>query len=83
MQVEGTLYRVYKHAFVQWSQSVFRDMFSLPQGPLGSREGDNDENPIQLSGCTKSEFQSLLDVFYPAYVPSPFPQLPCGSDLDV
>ncbi|KAJ3503638.1 hypothetical protein NMY22_g18181 [Coprinellus aureogranulatus] len=64
-EVEGTLYRVGKYGFVNWSQSVFRDMFSLPQSSGVDREGDSDENPIKLSGCTRSEFESLLDIFYP------------------
>jgi hypothetical protein len=45
-------------------------MFSLPQGtdeygrPV-NREGDTDENPIKLVGCTNSEFESLIEVMYP------------------
>jgi hypothetical protein len=44
-------------------------MFSLPQAPKGEnqqvREGDTDENPISLVGCTKSEFESLLELMNP------------------
>lgn len=70
-QVEGTLYRAFKESFTQWSQSVFRDMFSLPQGSSEGerpREGDTDANPIRLVGCTKAEFESLLELMNPRYV---------------
>jgi hypothetical protein len=48
-------------------------MFSLPQAPKDEnqhdevREGDTDENPIRLVGCTKSEFESLLELMNPRY----------------
>ena len=46
-------------------------MFSLPQAPQGVnqevREGDTDGNPIRLVGCTKSEFESLLELMNPRY----------------
>ena len=48
-------------------------MFSLPQGPKGEnqhevvREGDTDASPIRLVGCTKSEFESLLELMNPRY----------------
>ncbi|KAJ3513182.1 hypothetical protein NMY22_g15117 [Coprinellus aureogranulatus] len=66
-EVEGTLYRVHKHGFINWSQSVFSDMFSLPQvsGEKVTREGDTDENPIRLVGCTKAEFEALLELMNP------------------
>ncbi|KAJ3503357.1 hypothetical protein NMY22_g18274 [Coprinellus aureogranulatus] len=64
-QVEGTLFRVLKHGFAKWSESVFRDMFSLPQGTAETREGETDDNPIKLVGCTKAEFESLLELMYP------------------
>ncbi|KAJ3519320.1 hypothetical protein NMY22_g13258 [Coprinellus aureogranulatus] len=66
-EVEGTLYRVHKHGFINWSQSVFSDMFSLPQvsGEKATREGETDENPIRLVGCTKAEFEALLELMNP------------------
>lgn len=45
-------------------------MFSLPQGPGGSsasKEGDTDENPIKLVGCTTAEFEGLLELMNPRY----------------
>lgn len=47
---------------------MFRDMFSMPQGTddgqQSSREGDTDDNPIKLVGCTNEEFESLMEVVY-------------------
>ena len=65
-----------KYGFVNWSQSIFRTMFSLPQGPEeANREGDTDENPIRLGGCTKEEFESLLALMYPRYAMHRHPAL--------
>ncbi|KAJ3536484.1 hypothetical protein NMY22_g6024 [Coprinellus aureogranulatus] len=72
-EVEGVVYRVPKHGLEECS-SVFRDMFSLPQAKWSSadgadekasKEGEADDNPIKLSGCTSDEFESLIDVMYP------------------
>ncbi|KAJ3513184.1 hypothetical protein NMY22_g15116 [Coprinellus aureogranulatus] len=68
-EVEGTLYRVLKDWFTKWSNSLFSDMFSLPQSRAGSREGASDENPIRLVGCTKAEFESLLELMSPRRLP--------------
>ena len=64
-QGEDTLHRVIKQGLEQYSRSVFRDMFALPQGEVLDREGTTDENPIKLVGCTSLEFESLLEVIYP------------------
>ncbi|KAF5320066.1 hypothetical protein D9611_010340 [Ephemerocybe angulata] len=68
-EVEGIVHRVCRYGFEKWSQSVFPDMFSLPQGPnvngVNSREGVTDENPIKLVGCTNDEFECLVEVMYP------------------
>ncbi|KAJ3536482.1 hypothetical protein NMY22_g6020 [Coprinellus aureogranulatus] len=69
-EVERVVYRVPKHGLEECS-SVFRDMFSLPQGEpnaqgtTGMKEGDSDENPITLVGCTIGEFKCLINVLYP------------------
>ncbi|TEB26414.1 hypothetical protein FA13DRAFT_1737344 [Coprinellus micaceus] len=68
-EVEERIYRVCRYGFVNWSQSIFCDMFSLPQPEEDKREGDRDENPIKLSGCTKEEFESLLELMYPSEGP--------------
>ncbi|KAJ3519217.1 hypothetical protein NMY22_g13304 [Coprinellus aureogranulatus] len=39
-------------------------MCNLPQS-AGSTEGKADDNPVALPSCTKSEFESLLEVLYP------------------
>lgn len=69
------MHRVPRHGLEECS-SVFRDMFSLPQAiaPVSDesgaekqipKEGEDDENPIKLVGCTNEEFESLIDVMYP------------------
>ncbi|KAJ3513304.1 hypothetical protein NMY22_g15080 [Coprinellus aureogranulatus] len=63
-QVEDKVYRVPRHGFIEHSE-IFETMFTLPQ-PDGSSEGQSDENPIILPSCTKLEFESLLEVLYPA-----------------
>ncbi|KAJ3536486.1 hypothetical protein NMY22_g6022 [Coprinellus aureogranulatus] len=68
-EVEGVVHRVLRHGLEECS-SVFRDMFSLPQGTsesgtLSAKEGDTDENPIRLTGCTSEEFESLIAIVYP------------------
>ncbi|KAJ3519323.1 hypothetical protein NMY22_g13257 [Coprinellus aureogranulatus] len=75
-EVEGTLYRVLKEWFTRWSNSLFSDMFSLPQSQAGVREGASDEKPIRLVGCTKAEFESLLELMSPSDGPGlPLPEL--------
>ena len=47
-------------------------MFTLPQPTQGgdgdkaewTREGDTDDNPIRLVGCTNEEFEDLIEVLY-------------------
>jgi hypothetical protein len=47
-------------------------MFTLPQPTQGddgdetewTREGDTDDRPIKLVGCTNEEFESLIEVLY-------------------
>ncbi|KAJ3534854.1 hypothetical protein NMY22_g6737 [Coprinellus aureogranulatus] len=68
-EVEGVVHRVLRHGLEECS-SIFRNMFSLPQctsesGTLSAKEGDTDENPIRLTGCTSEEFESLIAIMYP------------------
>lgn len=58
-QVEEVVHRVPKYYLETWS-TMFKDMFQLPQGP--EAEGQSEDNPIVLSGCTNAEFESLMDV---------------------
>ena len=69
VQVDGVLYRVPRYGFEQLSQSVFRDVFTIPQGDAVV-EGSSDDHPIVLTGCTNQEFESFLKVMYTLYVPS-------------
>lgn len=63
-QVEDKVYKVPRHGFI-WNSDVFKNMFELPQ--YGDHtEGQFDDNPIALPSCTKSEFESLLEVLYPS-----------------
>ncbi|KAF6747563.1 hypothetical protein DFP72DRAFT_919645 [Ephemerocybe angulata] len=68
-EIEGVLHRISKEGLVRWSQ-FFRDMFEIPQAP-GQREGDSDEKPIRLCGCTNVEFESLLEVLFPQELKCP------------
>ncbi|KAF6756740.1 hypothetical protein DFP72DRAFT_893638 [Ephemerocybe angulata] len=77
-EVEGLVYHVCRYGFETYSLSVFRDMFALPQGSheesavgATSEEGATRENPIKLTGCTTSEFQSLIEVMYPRQLSGP------------
>ncbi|KAJ2919384.1 hypothetical protein MD484_g1017, partial [Candolleomyces efflorescens] len=79
IQAENVLHRVPRYALVQHSE-LFRDMFQLPQQPVGGDEsgsrkeastpggeGSRDENPIKIPACfTNFEFESLLEFIYPA-----------------
>ena len=70
-QVENTLFRVFRSTFTRHS-AFFKDLFSLPAGPLGTAEGLDDDNPLQFSGISVVEFERLLWVLYPPCVPRPF-----------
>lgn len=61
-QVEDTLFRVARHAFLQ-SSPVFEDMYSV--GGSNSGEGATDANPIVLEGYKASDFEALLKILYP------------------
>ncbi len=40
-------------------------MLMLPQTETGTVEGDSDNNPIQLQGVSKVDFERLLKFMYP------------------
>ncbi len=40
-------------------------MFMLPQTETDTVEGDSDDNPIQLQGVSKVDFERLLKFMYP------------------
>ncbi|PIL33811.1 hypothetical protein GSI_04436 [Ganoderma sinense ZZ0214-1] len=63
IQVENTLFRVFRSTFTRHS-AFFKDLFSLP-GPVGTAEGLDDDNPLQFSGISVVEFERLLWVLYP------------------
>ncbi|KAF5313688.1 hypothetical protein D9611_010127 [Ephemerocybe angulata] len=54
-QVEDTLFRVPRHRLDQAS-----DVFANKFRPQTAEEGQSDDNPIVIEGCTSSEFESLL-----------------------
>ncbi|KAJ3534857.1 hypothetical protein NMY22_g6736 [Coprinellus aureogranulatus] len=60
-EVEGTLYRVLK----QWAMSWFSRL-APSADDKSAGNGETDENPIRLSGCTKSEFEVLLELVIPS-----------------
>ncbi|KAJ3513185.1 hypothetical protein NMY22_g15118 [Coprinellus aureogranulatus] len=60
-EVEGTLYRVLK----QWVTSWFSKLPPSSETE-GNGDGATDDNPIRLSGCTKPEFEVLLELMIPS-----------------
>ncbi|KAL4075294.1 hypothetical protein V8B97DRAFT_2022287 [Scleroderma yunnanense] len=44
--------------------TIFRDMFSMPQGDQNSVEGLNDDKPIRLDGVAKTDFEQLLNALF-------------------
>jgi len=57
---EGVLFKLHKWALCRDPDSMFRDMFSIPQGP----EAKGDLDPILLSDDTAEEFRSLCWAVY-------------------
>lgn len=68
-QVQDTLFRVPREHFIMDS-SVFRAMFSIPQCENSACDGSSDANPVKLRGIVKADFESLLKVMFPLYVPN-------------
>ncbi|KAK0241242.1 hypothetical protein EDD85DRAFT_764063 [Armillaria nabsnona] len=62
--VEDVLFRVPRYQFIEKSET-FRAMFTLPQTETDTVEGDSDDNPIQLQGVSKVDFERLLKFMYP------------------
>ncbi|KAJ3534164.1 hypothetical protein NMY22_g7040 [Coprinellus aureogranulatus] len=67
LEVEGVLHRIPK-LYLESSSPLFKDMWSLPQGP--DAEGQTEENPVVLTGCTNAEFENLLAVLVQGPTPS-------------
>ncbi|KAJ7457199.1 hypothetical protein B0H11DRAFT_211164, partial [Mycena galericulata] len=62
VRVEDTLFKIHRYHLSEES-SVFRSMFSLPSGLLTS-QGQDDDNPIVLSGDTPAQFRAFLSFAY-------------------
>lgn len=54
------IFQLHKWALCRDPDSMFRDMFSIPQGP----EAKGDLDPILLSDDTAEEFRSLCWAVY-------------------
>jgi len=65
--VEGTLFRVPGHHFIQQSE-VFRDMFELPVSNNTLPDGSSDEQPLRLEGVRKVDFKELLRAMFPTLI---------------
>jgi hypothetical protein len=66
-QVNGKLYRVYRHP-LEKNSAVFAAMFAVPQDRSTHEvEGLSDEHPIHLDGIPVEEFEALLHALYPMY----------------
>ena len=48
----------------QQESTVFRDMFSMPQGSQNMVEGLSDDKPIRLDGVAKNDFEQLLKALF-------------------
>ncbi|KAH9888394.1 hypothetical protein C8Q73DRAFT_655580 [Cubamyces lactineus] len=69
--VENTLFRLFRSTFTRHS-SVFKDLFSLPTSQNGMPvEGCDDDNPLQFSGISATDFERLLWVLYPPSYETP------------
>ncbi|KAJ7474726.1 hypothetical protein FB451DRAFT_1246439 [Mycena latifolia] len=62
IRVENTLFKIHRYHLSEDS-SIFRSMFGLPAGTTPS-EGQNDRNPIVLSGDTPTQFRAFLSFSY-------------------
>jgi hypothetical protein len=62
--VEDRLFKVPQCYFVK-NSDIFRTTFTLPQGGNSNAERTSDENPLELEGISKVDFQRLLKVMYP------------------
>ncbi|KAJ7348069.1 hypothetical protein DFH08DRAFT_156949 [Mycena albidolilacea] len=64
IQVENILFKIHRYHLSEDSDSsVFRNLFSLPTGAAPS-EGQQDCNPIVLSGDTPAQFRAFLSFSY-------------------
>jgi len=61
--VEDVLFKIPRH-YLETHSSIFRDIFSLPQGD-NDAEGSHDEKPFVLESVSKIDFRKLLMVIYP------------------
>ncbi|KAJ7160182.1 hypothetical protein C8R46DRAFT_1107273 [Mycena filopes] len=59
--VQGTLFKVHKWALCRDPDSMFRGMFSIPQGPQGASMG---LNPIPMPNDSANEFRALCWAVY-------------------
>ncbi|PBK86945.1 hypothetical protein ARMGADRAFT_1086050 [Armillaria gallica] len=62
-KVEDVLFRVPRSQLIE-NSGTFRAMFTLPQAATGTIEGDTDDEPIQLQGVSKVDFERLLKFMY-------------------
>ncbi|KAJ7734183.1 hypothetical protein DFH07DRAFT_967726 [Mycena maculata] len=63
IRVEDTLFRIHRH-LLDYEDSAFRGLFSLPCGTEGTVEGQADTNPITLSGDTVEEIRAFFHYAY-------------------
>jgi hypothetical protein len=61
--VENTLFRVPRLLFAH--SEVFRDMFSITQGPDSVEDGTDDEHPLRLDGYQALDFERLMMFLLP------------------
>jgi len=65
--ISGDIYRIHK-SIVICDSVTFADILSLPSPHGQESEGSSDENPIELKGQDKADFDCFLSFFYPSSV---------------
>ncbi|KAF7368820.1 BTB domain-containing protein [Mycena venus] len=65
IQVENVLFKIHRY-HLSGDSPILENMFSLPSGNLPS-EGQDDDNPIVLSGDTLAQFRAFLYFSYSVF----------------
>ncbi|KAJ7504814.1 hypothetical protein B0H11DRAFT_1979478 [Mycena galericulata] len=63
LRVEDTLFKIHRH-LLDYTDSAFHGMFSLPCGGEGTAEGQVDTNPIRLFGDDLHDIRSFFRYAY-------------------
>ncbi|KAF9007531.1 hypothetical protein BDQ17DRAFT_1324102 [Cyathus striatus] len=81
-KVDDELFHLPSHIFINNSQ-LFGTTFSLEPGPGVQPDGQCDEQPFELAGVTKEDFELFLKVIYPLKFPADYSDFTQSSWLKV